>query len=353
MNCHTYSLFSKFQINLETYSLDPIARYLDYEFFLFKVENCKTDLPLIGILKADSKILIPVKSSILINEVLYYFNDSFYYKNGRSFIKLTLCEERFIIDYNPNSEPFIVFYFTEICIRFFCALYNVVFLHASAFIYNGSTYLVNAFGGVGKTNLLLDALFKKGIFLADDLIAIDRDLNLYAYPKRINLLYYNFIYKPELLKVVKHTWCYFKLLMLINNLNKRTFIYRFIGWRLLAKLERKLNVKLDYRAITQEETPKYPLKIDNFYWMERSDFKTGFFEVSAQDYCNKMSLCLSLESSYYVDFDRVLPAFNETVEKLKEMQKELIESIAGKIKIKGVKKRTGDDQILLDILLNA
>lgn len=75
-------------------------------------------------------------------------------------------------------------------------------VHASAFSTGDKTILLPAFGGTGKTNMLLDFLLRGADFVGDDRVFVCEDGRFISFTKSVNLLHYNFSMFPELFDLV-------------------------------------------------------------------------------------------------------------------------------------------------------
>ncbi len=70
--------------------------------------------------------------------------------------------------------------------------------HASGVAFDGKTVVFPAFGGTGKTGLMLEFMIDGADFVADDHVLLGSDGAIAVYPRWIHLLEYNFRMFPEL-----------------------------------------------------------------------------------------------------------------------------------------------------------
>ena len=112
------------------------------------------------------------------------------------------------------------------------------FCHASSFVFEGKTILCPAWRNVGKTNLLLSFLKDGAQYLSDDWILINRKGSLLSLPKRINLLYYNYLPNIDLINSFNPELSAFaeKVLKIIH---KKEFNYTGLSNNQLKKLLKK------------------------------------------------------------------------------------------------------------------
>lgn len=74
---------------------------------------------------------------------------------------------------------------------------DICFVHASAVAFDQTGILLPAWGGTGKTSLLVRFLEDGAQYLGDDLALLSKDGILYSYPTRIRMFYYNFDEFPK------------------------------------------------------------------------------------------------------------------------------------------------------------
>ena len=61
---------------------------------------------------------------------------------------------------------------------------------------------MSAWRNVGKTNLLLQFMDDQAKYIGDDWCILDKDKNIQIAPKRVNLLDYNLLAFPDLIKKI-------------------------------------------------------------------------------------------------------------------------------------------------------
>ena len=347
-----FSFFNKFYIEIESDKSTNIIDYFDSEY-KYNAVNETNELPNISTVKIVEMIEIPMESTVLINNTLFFYKNKIYFNYNESILTIEMQDNMYKINTEINFDSFAVFYIQEILMRYYATKFNIVFLHASAFEYKGKCYVVNAFGGTGKTNLLLDVLEYNGIYLADDLTAIDKDGNVYPYQKRINLLYYNLDYKKNLLSILDRSSWILKAIDLIDNYDKSCFLYRFLLFRIERKLKKRLNIKADHKKI-YENTSKIDslYKADHYIWLERTESETKYFSVDNKYVYERMKLCLDLENRNFLDFDGYLSLVYPLLSQFKNRQNEIVKHIVYTNKFTGLKKKTGDEKYLLDLIKN-
>jgi hypothetical protein len=211
--------------------------------------------------------------------------------------------------------------------------------------------LINAFGGTGKTNLVLDAIFSDGTYLADDLCAIDQNSNIYPYTKSINLLDYNFDHNKELIQICNKNPVLYSILKLIKKLRKNTKFYTF----LISKIEWRLKIYFNYKISAgkiKKQLYKNKYKVTKFIWLERNEGESKVFKIDEKILLSKMKFCLELENRSFLDFFGYLKLCYPNIELLKNTQNDIITNIIKSNKLVGFKKNEKDEQVLFKYITN-
>ena len=351
MNYKKYNFFDKFSLEISYSNKNKIVNYFEAEYKYHKDnEKLKTGLNLIGEIFIVKKVVIPKDATVLLNEKLYIHQESIFFKNSNNILKINIQDKSFLLEVEDKFDDFAIFYVSEILMRYYATSYNIVFIHASSFKYKDKSYIINSFGGTGKTNLLLDALTNNGIYLSDDLTAIDKNGNIYPYLKRINLLYYNFDYKNSLIEKLNLSINKMKIINFINKINKNSYLYKLIIFRIEWKLKNNLNVKTDYKLISGNETLKSTYKCDKFIWLERTEHVTEKFSIDMDYIKDRMHLCLELENTSFLDFDRFFNLLSPKFYKLKQKQTDIINGLSQNNNFIPLKKKTNDELGLFNLI---
>ncbi|GEM_PF-4197504 len=344
-----FSFFGKFTIALHASVPSAILAYFKEEYTHHPYE-AERILPRISLVEVVEKIVIPQDSSVLIDQTLYYQGESIYFVQEGFHLSIVMARDCYVLCVEEGFDPFTLFYLHEVLMRYYATAFGLLFLHASAFSYQGACYVINAFGGTGKTNLLLDILERGGEYLADDLTVVDQNGVIYPYRKRINLLYYNFHYKPLLLKKTRVSQWRLKLLMKIQASKHSAFLYRFLLFRIEWRLRRVIDQKVDYRLLYPScSVAKLP-DTTHFIWLERTEAKTGFFEVERGYLLPRLKLCLALENRTFLDFDGYFSLVSSDFSYYQKRQSKMIDALLVAYEFSGVKKQTGDEQGLFHLI---
>lgn len=320
-----YTIGSLFNIVVESENENSIVGEIEEQLAFYRITHEVTHV--VGFISQNEQLQLPHGACELVKDLLYEHNKSLYITRG-GVIKVDAQEDHFAIEYTSKSSGGMVFHVMEVLIRFYAPLYDIVFLHASSFIIDNCVTLINAFGGSGKTEVMLKALLNGARFIADDLAIVNKDGRVFPYPALIPLRVHH--YDDKLLAKLKVPKCKWILANYCFKKNGR------ITRRIFNSLNLKYFVRnLPYKAFTDKETPLKFYDIDHFYWIESSD-TTSFKEIGKQNFYDKMVVCLENESRKYFDCDGFFRYKFPFLNTYKEKQNELLQGILNKVSIQGV-----------------
>jgi len=176
-------------------------RYVQEEYgHLFeKGKRCEADIVFIGVGKLRKK----PRYVYFVEPVAYDDESVFWYdKMGRmARIDFENFQNKIIqvhIDFEFDSHFLGII--MEYLISFKLLKHGACFCHASAIEYKGTRILFPAWRHAGKTNLMLHFLELGARYVADDWVILYKDGSVLPLPKRLHLLYYNFMTYPSLVK---------------------------------------------------------------------------------------------------------------------------------------------------------
>lgn len=336
-----YNIADRFRVSLVYEESCSVVNEIQGQYAFYKTED--TALPVIGFIMKKSKIKLPEGALELVKDTLYENKESLYV-TLKGVFKIVAQQNNFTIEYSTESSGEIVFHVMEVLIRFYAPLYDFMFMHSSGFIKDGKISLINAFGGSGKTEVMLKALLNGAQFISDDLGIINKDGKVYPYPVLIPLRVHH--YDVELRR----------------KLNVSEYYYRFAIWcmkkngKITRRLYNAFNLRcfvrnLPYTAFTDKTTELRYYDIDHFYWVQSSD-TTALIEVCKKEFYDRMVVCLENESRKYFDLDGFLRYKFPFLNDYKEKQNELMMQILEKVSIQGatIKERYFDElaQLLFD-----
>lgn len=325
---------------------NKIGEYFEQEYKDYINEEA---LETIGFINIDERITIPIEASVLINHQLFIYSNTFYYKHGGYTLSIVLKDNEYEIITDKRFDSSVIFYIHEILMRLYASNFEIVFLHASAFYYKNNTYVINAFGGTGKTNLILDAIFANGKYLADDLAAIDKEGNIYPYTKRINLLYYNFNYAKELMTIFNKKRLVDLAIKNIEQVKKNNILYIHFLSKIEWRLKKYLSVKVRYEQIYNTSYDK-KYKATKFIWLERSRERSELFYADKAYVYSRMKFCLDIENRSYLDFYGFLNLSFSDIARLRNQQNEIVRSIVDSNEFLGFKKHDKDEGRLFKLI---
>lgn len=131
-----------------------------------------------------------------------------------------------IMEVEDGSDPLAIYYYVmEAIIRYKLVMNkNTLMLHSAGVKYKNLVIAFPAWGGTGKTNLLL-ALLKKGAeFYSDDLLFLNDSSIISSYVKPLNLFNYNLEWFPDIkVKMSYKKKILIKLMEQIHCLHQFTF----------------------------------------------------------------------------------------------------------------------------------
>jgi hypothetical protein len=244
-------------------------------------------------------------------------------------IGLKLEKNSASILFENGVEPLALFYLTEILIRNLAVFQGMTFMHSSGVILDDTACVFPAWGGTGKSNLLIQFLERGAKYLGDDLVILNENGYILPYPKPLNLLCYNFnAYPKKLLEIAAlKTRCAYKLFKIFNVLSN-TFA---MSSSLFSKLLAYLKLRYEYRTHEYIRAERLfgadiladlvPIKKHKIFFMIRTPGRDiQLEEISGDFLAKKMSHCLRWERNYLVDSTGAyLYAFPEKEELIKDI----------------------------------
>lgn len=290
-----YDIAERFSISVSYETATAVTHEFERQYQFLRHDESR--LPVVGRLSQRDSLRLPSGALELVKDFLFEDSDSLYVVRGGIF-RIVAHEDAFEIEFTAQSYAGMVFHVMEVLVRFYAPLHDFLFVHASAFIRDGRVTVLNAFGGAGKTEVMLKALLSGAQFLADDLCIINKVGQVYPYPVTIPLRIHH--YDASLLaqlRVPRRTydlalWC----MKRNGRLTRR--IYNWLNLRFFVR-------NLPYTAFTDQPTPLHSYTIDHFFWLQSSD-ATQLSDVTPDAFCRRMAVCLDNESRKYFDCDGFL-----------------------------------------------
>jgi len=183
---------------------------------------------------------------------------------------------RVICDKNFNPHFFAII--MECLIHFNLLKKDTILCHSSAFQVNGKTVLCPAWRNVGKTNVLLSFLLNGANFIEDDWCAVQNNGTVYSLPKRLNLLYYNFIEYPELLKYSSSEFT--ALVSFVKQARNGAYD---LDCETINVLSDQARMRMSPYEVFKQAPNTDPLQIDYVFLLSRTTDESGLIKVERID----------------------------------------------------------------------
>ena len=303
-------------------------------------------LPIIGTVDYDASLNLPDHYVELRKGVLFETDDALFISNKSNILRIKAQPECFQVTVGQKADKALAFFTVEMLIRYYAPIFDLVFLHTGSFIWKEKVCAVSAFGGVGKTEVMLKALENGAKFISDDFAIFNSKGQVFPYTKSIFLCEYP--YNQYMIEKTRRS----KLLWLIKafcDYHPNSFTTRISN----ILEARYFGIKIDY-SVLSDETPLQFYDVDSFYWVYSSS-RTGEMAVNKSEFVKCMTLCLDIESRRYFDYDGYLRLKFPFLERNKERRNSIIAEISNRVEIVGltVRDRDFDDLAHLIFQLNS
>ena len=283
----------------------------------------------VGRVKAVDTIEKPASAYLLHDGKLYADGHTFYVKDGATFIKCEPHEEDFDIEVTAQTDSLTLADLLQALLNYYMPAHGLIFLHTASYLTVNQGVAIHAFGGTGKTEVMLHALrHHNADFISDDLAIFNTEGQIFPYPRPIALHGYPFT--DEDLEFYGLNVRTYKRMMWAKQRSGRFCNYLYQRYR------GRFHIKFDYTKITGRETPMKFYDIDKHIWMETGE-KTEKFAISSEDFARKMSFCMANEFRAYIDYDgwfgAVLPFWAEK----RKLHDEALNQVVSHMQIQGMK----------------
>ncbi len=234
--------------------------------------------------------------------------------NGWMGFKFISQREAFIhCDYNVLGID--IFYLADIIIRNLAVSTGHAFVHASGFELNGKAYIFPAWGGTGKTNLLLNYLSRGAKYLSDDLLIVSNKGYVLPYPRPLNLLHYNYLTQKEILAPIINSkiksLTFFHTVISKMIVASRLKITNYFLRKVIQRIELKFHNYVHAEEIFSNEVVcNSKLSVSSVYYLQNIlHGDTIIDNISALEISNKMRACHRWERNYYSDIKDLISDF--------------------------------------------
>ena len=341
MKC-TFTIAERFCLVLDSDSQDSIYNYFNKEYSDF-INYKDNYLSIIGELREINKadILDPHRFE-LVNNWLFEEKESLIVKYANKYIRIKLNENSFLIEYEYHFEKKVIFFVTEVLIRIYSFKFGIDFFHASSFRYQNKVYMLNGFGGSGKTEIMVDFLLNGAEFISDDLVIINEEGKLFPYrvniPIRWKAISEDFIKKidvsPKIYNICKFTK---------NKTNRLAqSIHSRFAWKYILG-------DYSHEQLTDKDAALKYYTVDKCLWLQEANF-VGPFDFSNADFFRYMNLCLQNESRKYFDLEGFLMLKFPFLKNFIKERENLRKKICSKFDIKGFAIQNGDFSSVINFL---
>ena len=311
-----------------------IVEYIEEEYGSFKVYETNTKEADITVEFVDDvsseNESIKIRSPVSYDNRGLFFHDHKYRILRIEIEKVGMSNFCVTCDVNFNKHFFIII--IEYLIHHILLGKGCYLCHSSAFIYNKKAVLCPAWRNVGKTNILLAFLKEGAQYLGDDWVIIKSDGSVLSIPKRLNLLFYNFIEYPE---ICDHLGNNFKSLFNFVMLAKNG-LYD-LDKNILDILTEKARIRISPFDLFKQEHNNNEVKIDYVILLKREkDCKVGIKKISLNDLAYSIKSIIEFEQShfhlYYLAYKARTGLINRYLEKSYNGSYELIKKSLSNIK---------------------
>lgn len=322
-----YCLANRFCILFETSVIDSVGQYIHSEYADFYTEGSCTK-PLIGHVKATDNVVPLIKLKELVKDWLYEDDKFIYVKYNNKYLRISANYKCFEIVYQHDFENNVVFYALELLIRLYAHKFGIDFFHASSFRYDDKVFMLNGFGGSGKTEIMIDFLLKGASFISDDIVIVNEHGEIFPY--RVNI--------PVNWSCISDDF--------VNHIKVPNYIYKIASYckarngRVTRRLYGKLAQKylLGYYSHTQFTNERVDLifyNVDKCVWLQEANF-SGVFSLTEGQFFRYMNVCLINESRKYFDFDGFMRLKFPFLESFYKALGALRQQICRQLKVYGV-----------------
>lgn len=295
------------KVSVESQGEAPIINTISNEFS--ELISTSVHYDIIGrIFFSRVRLSLPSNAVLLLDKRLYYNENAVFVLSGESCHECHLEEKEFSITVDSNSDASVVVDLLQTLLNYYMPLFGMTFLHTAAFRINDKVFAIHAFGGSGKTEIMLQALYDGAEFLSDDLAIFNEKGEIFPYLRKISLHGYKFS-DEEVTRYGLNKYHYRRLNWLKRHPNRITN-YLFQRWKW------EFYIKFDYKTITSKKTEIKFYNVDYHYWLDSN----GKTEISAMDkllFVKKMEFCMQNEFCGYINysgyFSTIIPFWQDII----------------------------------------
>ena len=192
---------------------------------------------------------------------------------------------------------------------------QIVFIHASGIVLNGSGVIFPAWGGTGKTNTVINFLQDGAQYLGDDLILASADGNLFPFPEQISMFDYNFAAFPDLRKTLSYKklglFTFKKSVETIDNILSNVLsqasTIKAVSNRLTLLSKSLVSTPMSHSKLSTAGVPKTSTPLSRIIFLSKGDVVRPITnKINAETMAYKMAACLEFEHLFHT---RIIDAF--------------------------------------------
>jgi hypothetical protein len=209
-----------------------------------------------------------------------------------------------------------LFYFIlEPALHYYMLPKKATLIHSSATCLNRVGILFPAWGGTGKTDILLNFLKNGASYMSDDWTIITEKGQMLAYPRTINIFDYNIDNFPELRYCIPNKVFHRKLFLNRAFTGFHQFLQNITRTRSYEPLQiitncvgefLECNTRVPYDTLFPNASIQMICSIGKVFFLTRSNtLKVKINEESPQRLAQKMIPCLMYERRYFLNLYRM------------------------------------------------
>jgi len=243
--------------------------------------------------------------AIFMDEGSYYACDGTYYEIAPYYsFSASFKSDRMTLVIESSSKNGLSFHIIMIFVRLFS---DLLFLHGAAAKIDGKSVIFPAWGGAGKTNLLLALLNRGSRYIADDVVVVEPvSNNVLPFQKTLNLLHYNFFDNRDLLchldlkrRSIFYLWILLKRVCAKPFFTKLPIISQLAAYTEKV-LRNRIGCQLEAHFVSKGPGLDKPDNVEKVFYLKRVNedsvsIKTDSFQ--RDDFVQKMKICLDREKA--------------------------------------------------------
>jgi len=342
-----YCIANRFYVVNDSQTCDNVANYIRVEYkdyYIHDASSCSK--PVIGYIKEECGAAIFQNVREVVKDWLYVDDSYLYVKYNNRYTRISLNPDNFELLYQSNFEGNVLFYVMEVLIRIYSHKFGIDFFHASSFRYKDKVFMLNGFGGAGKTEIMVDFLLHGAGFISDDIVIVNERGMIYPYKVRIPIKWScinrDFVDKIKISPIIYDICAYCK--------KKNGRITRRIYGKLASKY---LLGYYSHQQLTATNTELKFYTVDQCIWLQEANH-SGPFKISNDKFIDYMDICMANESRTYFDLEGFLllkfPQIRSFYAKRYDLRKNICDALIVKgLAVKDANYKNAIQYLLLEL----